>query len=66
VPHSALWTYNNGVGLADSVQTVVFDNDARRVIELRDSTRTADEGRLLHQAKAQLQVLLDQYIEFDQ
>jgi phosphoglycerol transferase MdoB-like AlkP superfamily enzyme len=66
VPHSALWTYNNGVGLADSVQTVVFDNDARRVIELRDSTRTADESRLIHQAKAQLQVLLDQYIEFDQ
>jgi phosphoglycerol transferase MdoB-like AlkP superfamily enzyme len=66
VPHSALWTYNNGVGLADSVQTVVFDNDAQRVIELRDSSRAADEGRLVHLAKAQEQVLLDQYIEFDQ
>lgn len=66
VPHSALWTYNNGVGLADSVQTVVFDNDAQRVIELRDSSRTADEGRLEHLAKALEQVLLDRYIEFDQ
>ena len=65
-PHQAFWTFNNGFGLADSTQTVVFDDNGKRVIALRDSSRTADEQRLLHAGKAQLQVLLDRYIEFDQ
>ena len=65
-PHSAFWTFNNGFGIADSTQEVVFDDDGRRIIELRDSSRTADTERLLHAGKAELQVLLDRYIEFDQ
>lgn len=65
-PHQAFWTFNNGFGLADSVQTVAFDDNGKRVIELRDSIRIADEERLIHAGKAQLQVLLDRYIEFDQ
>lgn len=65
-PHSAFWTFNNGFGMADSTQEVVFDADANRVIELRDSSRAADRQRLLHQGQATLQLLLDRYIEFDQ
>ncbi len=65
-PHQAFWTFNNGFGIADSTQQVVFDDNSKRVIELRDSSRTGDEERLLHAGKAQLQVLLDRYIEFDQ
>ncbi|MFT3886417.1 MAG: sulfatase-like hydrolase/transferase [Flavobacteriales bacterium] len=66
VPHSAFWTYDDGFGIADSVQTIVFDETGQRVIELRDSTRTADEQRLLRDGKAQLQVLIDRYMAFDQ
>lgn len=65
-PHQAFWTFNNGFGIADSTQEVVFDDNGKRVIELRDSSRAADEKRLLHLGKAQLQVLLDRYMEFDQ
>lgn len=65
-PHSAFWTFNNGFGIADSAQAVVFDANGEQVIEVRDSSRTADEQRLLRVGKAQLQVLLDQYIGFDQ
>lgn len=66
VPHRAFWTYNNGFGTADSVQEVVYDEDSHRIIELRDSTRTADEQRLLREGAAQLQVLLDRYIGYNQ
>lgn len=64
--HDAFWTFNNGFGLADSAQQVAFDANGGRVIELRDSSRTADAERLLRSGKARLQVLLDRYIEFDQ
>jgi phosphoglycerol transferase MdoB-like AlkP superfamily enzyme len=65
-PHQAFWTFNNGFGIADSTQEVVFDDNGKRVIELRDSSRTADAQRLLHTGKAELQLLLDRYMEFDQ
>ncbi|MBZ0206850.1 MAG: sulfatase-like hydrolase/transferase [Flavobacteriales bacterium] len=65
-PHTAFWTFNNGFGIADSTQKLVFDDNSKRVIELGDSSNTADAERLLHAGKAQLQVLLDRYIEFDQ
>jgi hypothetical protein len=62
----AFWTFNNGFGIADSTQEVVFDDNGKRVIELRDSSRTIDAQRLLHTGKAELQLLLDRYMEFDQ
>lgn len=64
--HRAFWTFDEGFGLADSVQTVVYDAVGKRIIELRDSTRTNDRDRLLLEGQARLQVLLDRYIEFDQ
>ena len=66
VNHSAFWTFDEGFGTADSVQTVVWEHVGRRVVELRDSTRTKDRERLLQDGKAQLQVLLDRYIGFNQ
>ena len=66
VPHMARWSFNEGFGIADSVQTLVFDETADRVIELRDSARTTDADRLLVQGKAGVQVLLDRYIRFNQ
>lgn len=66
VPHIARWSFNEGFGIADSLQTVVFDETADRVIELRDSARTKDADRLLVQGKAGIQVLLDRYIRFNQ
>jgi phosphoglycerol transferase MdoB-like AlkP superfamily enzyme len=65
-PHAAFWTFNNGFGMADSIQEVVFDAEGKRIIELRDSTRQADAQRLLRNGQATLQLLLDQYIAFDQ
>ncbi|MBK6892604.1 MAG: hypothetical protein IPH00_05580 [Flavobacteriales bacterium] len=55
LPHQAFWTFDNG-----------FDDNSKRVMEVHDSSRTADEKRLLHAKNAQLHVLLDRYIEFDQ
>ena len=66
VPHSAFWTFNEGFGIADSSQIVVMDAISKRTTELRDSSRTADRDRLLRNGKAQLQLLLDQYIGFNQ
>jgi phosphoglycerol transferase MdoB-like AlkP superfamily enzyme len=65
-PHSAFWTFNEGFGMADSAQTVVFDAAAGQVTEMRDSARTTDQERLLRSGKVQLQVLLDRYIGFNQ
>ena len=65
-PHTAYWTFNNGFGIADSTQQVVFDDRSKRVIEIGDRSRTADEQRLLNAGKAELQLLLDRYMEFDQ
>lgn len=64
--HDAFWTFNDGFGIADSTQAVVFDEAGQRLIELRDSTNTQDAERLLRQGKAQLQLLIDQYMAFDQ
>ncbi|MCC7501600.1 MAG: LTA synthase family protein [Flavobacteriales bacterium] len=66
VSHSAFWTFDEGFGMADSVQTVVWEHVGQRVVELRDSTRLQDRDRLLQDGKAQLQVLLDRYIGFNQ
>ncbi|MBP8822261.1 MAG: LTA synthase family protein [Flavobacteriales bacterium] len=65
-PHSAFWTFNNGFGMADSTQTVVFDATGGATIEVRDSSRMHDTARLLRQGKAELQELLDRYIDLDQ
>lgn len=64
--HTAFWTYNNGFGIADSMQTVVYDEDSKRVIELRDSMNINDRNRLVLNGSTQLQVLLDRYIGFNQ
>ena len=53
-------------GIADGVQTVVFDAVGQRITELRDSTRIGDRDRLLRNGQARLQVLLDRYIGFNQ
>ena len=66
VPHDASWTFNDGFGIADSAQTVVFDAVGQRITELRDSTRVGDRDRLLRDGQARLQVLLDRYIGFNQ
>ncbi len=66
VAHRAFWTFDEGFGIADSVQTVVWDHVGQRVLELRDSSRTADRDRLLREGRAELQVLLDRYIGFNQ
>ncbi len=66
VPHDAYWTFNDGFGIADSAQTVVFDAVGQRVKETREPTRTADRDRLLRDGQARLQVLLDRYIGFNQ
>lgn len=65
-PHDAFWTFNNGFGMADSTQEVVFEDNSKRLIELRDSSRTPDAERLLQAGKAELQTLMDRYMEFDQ
>ena len=66
VPHDAFWTFNEGFGIADSTQAVVFDEVGKRVVELRDSSDTEARDRLLDGGKARLQVLLDRYLGFNQ
>ncbi len=66
VPHNAFWTFNNGFGMADSSQQIAYDATGQRLIELRDSSRMGDAERLEELGKAQLQMLLDRYMAFDQ
>jgi phosphoglycerol transferase MdoB-like AlkP superfamily enzyme len=66
LPHRAFWTFNEGFGMADSVQAVVYDEGSKHVIELGDSSRTADRDRLLREGQVNIQVLLERFIEFDQ
>lgn len=66
IPHDAYWTFNEGFGIADSVQTVVYDAVGQRITEVRDSVRIVDRDRLLREGQARLQVLLDRYIGFNQ
>lgn len=64
--HRAFWTFNEGIGMADSMQTVVYDPLGGRVIELRDSARTNDRDRLLQEAQIRLQAIMDRFIGFNQ
>ncbi len=52
VPHDAFWTFNDGFGIADITQAVVFDEVGQRIVEMRDSTATKDRDRLLGDGKA--------------
>jgi phosphoglycerol transferase MdoB-like AlkP superfamily enzyme len=65
-PHRAFWTFNEGIGIADSVQTVVHDPIGDQLMEVADSARNADRDRLRIEAQLRLQVLMDQFIGFNQ
>ncbi len=66
-PHFAFWTFDDGFGIADADQTVVFDNVGKRVLQVRDSSATAQaNSELLKKGEALEQVLLERYIELSQ
>lgn len=65
--HFAFWTFDDGFGIANAQQTVVWDNVGKRVLQLRDSTAPeALNSDAVHKGKALEQVLLDRYIELSQ
>ncbi|MBL0128633.1 MAG: sulfatase-like hydrolase/transferase [Flavobacteriales bacterium] len=65
--HFAFWTFDDGFGIADSKQSLVFDNLGKRVLQLRDTTTAAVENaRLIRDGQALEQVLLDRYITLSQ
>lgn len=66
-PHLGFWTFDDGFGIADSRQSIVWDNLGRRILQLRDSTVSeATNKELLLDGEALEQVLLDRYIELSQ
>lgn len=65
--HFAFWTFDDGFGIADAEQMLVYDNLGHRRLQLRDSTRSETVNTALErQGQALEQVLLDQYIRLSQ
>lgn len=66
-PHFGFWTFDDGFGIANSSQTIVWDNLGKRVLQLRDSSvMEANNVEMLRDGEALEQVLLDRYIELSQ
>lgn len=67
VPHFAFWTFDDGFGIADEIQTQVMDNVSGIILQRKDSLSEPDHDReQLSNGKALEQVLLDQYIRLSQ
>jgi Sulfatase len=65
--HFAFWTFDDGFGIANAEQGLVFDNLGKRLLQVRDSTQSETrDSALLRQSQALEQVLLDRYIELSQ
>jgi hypothetical protein len=65
--HFAFWTFDDGFGIAERDQALVFDNVGKRILQRRDTAQSANsEGVLLRKGQALEQVLLEQYIELSQ
>ena len=65
--HFAFWTFDDGFGIANAEQGLVFDNLGKRLLQVRDSTQSETrDSALLRQGQALEQVLLDRYIELSQ
>lgn len=66
-PHFAFWTFDDGFGIADARQTLVWDNLGKLLLQRRDTLATpAADSELLRNGQALEQVLLDQYITLSQ
>ncbi|HRH37340.1 MAG TPA: LTA synthase family protein [Flavobacteriales bacterium] len=65
--HFAYWTFDDGFGLAQARQCIVFDNVSKLVMQRCDTTAdTAIDNRLLKNGQALEQVLLDRYLQLSQ
>jgi hypothetical protein len=65
--HFAYWTFDDGFGIADQRQSLVYDNLGRRRLQLRDSSASEQvNAELEFRGKALEQVLLDRYIRLSQ
>ncbi|MBK7944291.1 MAG: LTA synthase family protein [Flavobacteriales bacterium] len=65
--HFAYWTFDDGFGIADAQQMLVFDNLGQRRLQLRDSAASESLNQQLEtRGKALEQVLLDRYISLSQ
>ncbi|MBK9177507.1 MAG: LTA synthase family protein [Flavobacteriales bacterium] len=63
----AYWTFDDGFGIADDRQSLVFDNLGQRVLQLRDlSVPEKVNAELTRNGQALEQVLLDRYISLSQ
>lgn len=63
----AFWTFDDGFGIADNRQSVVFDNLGKRVLQLRDQSAPEPvNAQLIRNGQALEQVLLDRYISLSQ
>lgn len=63
----AYWTFDDGFGIADDRQSLVFDNLGQRVLQLRDlSMPETVNAELTRNGQALEQVLLDRYISLSQ
>ena len=67
LPHFAFWTFDDGFGIANSQQGLVYDNLADRLLERRDTSISKDANdALVRDGQALEQVLLKEYLELSQ
>ncbi len=65
--HFAFWTFDDGFGMANAEQAIVYDNLSKLVMQRRDTSASNSDDELpLLQGKALEQVLMERYIELSQ
>ena len=66
-PHFAFWTFDDGFGIAEEDQCLVYDNLSGLLLQQRDTTaRPEANAELLKKGKALEQILLERYITLSQ
>jgi hypothetical protein len=65
--HFAFWTFDDGFGIAEKDQCLVYDNLSGLLLQRRDTmARPAADVEMLKKGKALEQILLDRYITLSQ
>ncbi|HNW97760.1 MAG TPA: sulfatase-like hydrolase/transferase [Bacteroidales bacterium] len=64
-PGFAFYTFDNGFGIITSQQIIVYDHNLGQVVYRKNKLSPAADEEITNQGKAYLQVLLDEYIGFN-
>ncbi len=64
-PAFAFYTFDNGFGIISDKQTIIFDHNQKKVIFRKNNSTSVIDNELTDQGKAYLQVMMQEYIDFN-